>query len=227
MAAKKQTRQKLRKKVWVQFVAPKLFNNVLLGESPVYEPQELVGRHIQANLMTLTNDVKKQSITLKFRATKVVDSKLATELVSFSLNPASIKRMIGRGISRIDESFIVKTSDGKLIRIKAVLVTYGKASSVVLKNLRRNFISHIIRDINKLGFEDFVSMAIGQKFQVELKKRLNKIFPIKSVEIKNFEVVNSGEPLKLTVVQRVREKEEQAEEPVKQTDDSETFGEEN
>ena len=52
---------KVIKKEWYPILAPKIFQNTVLGETYVYEPEQMVGKGITKNLMNLTNDVKRQN----------------------------------------------------------------------------------------------------------------------------------------------------------------------
>ena len=69
MAATKQLVK--AKKNWYQIVAPEGFNGAMLGESPVSDVEELKGRTLSVNLMTLTNDMKHQSVNLSFKIVKI------------------------------------------------------------------------------------------------------------------------------------------------------------
>ena len=52
---------KKKKKRWVQISGLRDFKEVQLGESYVSEPNQLMNKHIEINLMELTNDIKKQT----------------------------------------------------------------------------------------------------------------------------------------------------------------------
>src|SRR3989339_814793 len=57
---------KVKRKKWINVIAPKLFNNEIMGEIPVTEPKSLVGRCISVSLMGLIGDMKKQGTNVKF-----------------------------------------------------------------------------------------------------------------------------------------------------------------
>ena len=56
----------IKKKIWVQLVAPQSFNSQLIGEIPTTETKKLIGRVVTVNLMSLTGDMKKQNTNIKF-----------------------------------------------------------------------------------------------------------------------------------------------------------------
>ncbi len=118
---------KVKKKRWITILAPKILNERPIGESYVADPGLLIGRVISCNLMTLTNDMKTQNITMKFIVCEIKDAKAHTKPVGYSLNQTYLKRMMRRGKNRIDESYHLKTADNKRIRIKLFLLTNSTA----------------------------------------------------------------------------------------------------
>ena len=63
---------KVKKKRWCQIIGPKIFRDTILGETAVIDPNMLINRALTVNLMTLTNDIKKQNINVSFLINKVV-----------------------------------------------------------------------------------------------------------------------------------------------------------
>ncbi|MBI2659050.1 hypothetical protein HYX05_03050 [Candidatus Woesearchaeota archaeon] len=50
---------KLKKKQWFQIIAPKQFENAVIGETLVYSPSQMLGKTLSHSLMNLTNDMKR------------------------------------------------------------------------------------------------------------------------------------------------------------------------
>ena len=50
------------KKQWYHIVAPKQFDEVVIGETLVGEPSAMLGKTLSHSLMNLANDVKRQNI---------------------------------------------------------------------------------------------------------------------------------------------------------------------
>src|SRR5262245_19272457 len=115
MAKKQDAQLKVRKKKWVQIVAPKLFREVVIGEVPLYEAEQLKGRRMTVNMMTLTNNPKNQSISVKIIVSEIKEGKGHTELTGFETMPGSLKRIVRRGRTKIEDSFVVQTADKKLV----------------------------------------------------------------------------------------------------------------
>jgi small subunit ribosomal protein S3Ae len=181
--------KKKKKKFWYPIVAPKQFQNTKLGETRAYNAEELVGKVVKSNLMTLTNDPKKQSITLSFRVQEISNNTGVTSLINYSINNAHIKRLVRKASKKLEGSFIVKTKDNKTYRIKPIILTRYKANNSVLTALRKGSEELITKYIAGLNSEDVYAQIITHKLQMETKNTLKKIYPISICEIKAFTLI--------------------------------------
>jgi ribosomal protein S3AE len=100
---------KKKKKVLLSIYSPESMGNLSLGESFVYEKEELIGKTLSLNLATITNDMKKQNINVTFKVIGVADNKGKTELIDYVLVSSYIKRMIRRSREKIEDSFLART----------------------------------------------------------------------------------------------------------------------
>ena len=82
-------KQKIIKKEWYPILAPKIFHNEVLGETPVYDTQQMIGKTITKNLMNLTNDVKRQNINIGFKIVGVQNGKAITDIVGYYMVQSS------------------------------------------------------------------------------------------------------------------------------------------
>ncbi|MBI3033706.1 hypothetical protein HYY72_00935 [Candidatus Woesearchaeota archaeon] len=197
MVEQKQALKAVKKK-WFLIYASKSFDEALIGESLVVSPSELVGRIVTVNLMSLTDDIRQQHINLKFKVAAAENDRATAELVAFEVMPAAIKRLVRRGIDRIDASFICETSDGKKIRIKPFLLTKAYAGGMIIKGIRKALMEHIASEVKKLTFDDLVKLLLANKLQTGIKSALKKVYPIKSCEIKYACLVSKGAALEVS-----------------------------
>ena len=176
------------KKKFYPIAAPALFNEEELGEVPLYDLKDAIGRRVKVNLMTLTNDPKRQNINLTFQINAVDEQKARTEIIGYHLVPSSIRRMVKRGKIRMDDSFIVETNDKRLVRIKPFMVTAGLARSAALKSLGRKTRSILKKNIAKMSYEDFIKELISNRLQNDLREQLKKTYPLAVCQIRAMEV---------------------------------------
>lgn len=215
-----ETAKIIKKKKWCPIISPKIFNNAVLGETYVYDPNTMVGRSVSINLMNLTGDVKRQNFSVSFKVTDVQNNRANTKVVGLVMSPSSIKRMVRRGRDRIDMSFICTTSDKVNVRIKPLLITVSNASNSVLTVLRKKTLFFLVNEIKKMDYNTLVSEIVFHKIQNKLKDFINKVHPLKTYEIRQMhiasgEVLHKEEPAEAPKAEEPA-KEEVKEEPVKE-----------
>jgi len=162
-----------KKKHWCQILAPRVFNNAVLGESLVSNAELLIGKKIKINLMNLTRDPKKSNVNLNFIVESIKEA---------------IKRLVKKGRNKIELSFLCSTSDNKTVRIKPFAVTRGMAKGAVLASLRKGITGELAKFVNRVTFEELLNQIMFHKLQMGLKKQLKKVYPIRNFEIKSLKI---------------------------------------
>ncbi|MDP6139380.1 MAG: hypothetical protein QF655_00315 [Candidatus Woesearchaeota archaeon] len=181
---------KVIRKEWCPILAPKIFQNTVLGETYVYEPEQMIGKSIIQNLMNLTNDVKRQNINVKFKVANVQNGKAFADVIGYYMAQSSIRRLIRRNIEKINMSFLCKTSDNKNLQIKPLLIARSATTGSVATKMRKNAQDFIVKYINSVSYDNLVNDMITHKLQAFLKKDLNKIHPLRICEIRSMEIVD-------------------------------------
>lgn len=187
-----------KRKRWLSIVAPELFNHALLGETMVVEPAEMVGKTMTLSLMTLTGDLKKQNINVKFKVVGTHDNQAITEVVGYALSPSSIKRFVRRSRRRIDCSFVCKTADDKAVRLKPFIVTAFDCSRSLGSAIQKRVIECLVREVTKKEYKHVVRDLVEGRLQGRLYDALKKISPLKIASIRIFEIVD---PKKVKVIE--------------------------
>jgi small subunit ribosomal protein S3Ae len=183
-ATKSQVVDIWKRKRWHKILAPKLFNEQVLGETIALEPNMLVGRTISVNLMNLTRDMKKQNMNLVFQIDRVMGDTAFTKVKYFEVSPSSIRRFVRKGKTRMDDSFACKTADNDTVRIKTLFIASGKLKGSIATALRkksREFLSNLIRNSKN---DTIIQDVVGYKMQRELRDAIRKEYPVKTCEIK-------------------------------------------
>jgi len=181
---------KIAKKEWYPIIAPKVFQNAVLGETTVYEPQQMLGKGLTINLMSLTNDSKRQNINVNFEVVDVQNGKGLANVVGYGMVQSSIRRLMRRNIERIDMSFSCKTSDNKDLRVKPLLITRSATIGSVVAKIRRTAQDFIAKYIGSASYDSLVNDLVTQKLQSSLRKEINKIYPLRVCEIRSMEIVD-------------------------------------
>ena len=175
---------KLKKKQWYQIIAPQQFNNVVLGETLVYEPTQMVGKTLSYSLMNLTNEPKKQNTSIHFKVVGVEGDMGKTSIMGYQIIPSTVKRFVRRNSEKMDVSFTCETADNVFLRIKPLIVTKADIKGSVAAKLRYSIINFLVKTIKKIKYDEFINDLISRKIQDATKANLNKIYPLKVCEIR-------------------------------------------
>ncbi len=206
------TKLKTKKKQWFTILASPIFNNKLIGETPAYEPKDIIGRTASVSMMNLTGDIKKQNIHVTFEIFDVKDNKAITYIKKFEMMPSSVKRLVRKGKDKIDMSFVCETADKKYVRIKPIFFTIKSTGGTKLALLRKTVESSIIYAASKINYDDLIRDVLQYKLQRELKSKLNKIYPIKTFEIRVLELLKGAKVKPKKVEEPVEPVKEETEE---------------
>lgn len=205
---KKSTVQSRVKKKWVPIYAPSSLNHSSLGESYVADSSQLEGRSITANMSTITGNMRKNSINMQFKVMGVKDGNAETRTVGYSMINSAIKRLVKRGRDKIPDSFLTKTKDKEVIRVKPLVITTNKGTKSVQSAIRLEA-RRIIREYSfTVDAETLFSDIFNGKIQKMLKEKCVKFSPLKSVDIRmakleeNTKVVVTDDAVKTETVKR-------------------------
>ena len=204
--AKKTKAIKEVKKKWMNIFAPEMFGKAYLGETLVADASEMKGKTIVTNLMDLTKSIKQQNINIRFKVNEIKDNDAFTEVVEYQMNPSSIRRLVRRNIAKLDDSFIVTTSDSKYVRVKPLVITRTEAKDSVTRVMWKETRNVIIKEASSRTYEAFVKDVVAGKIQTSLSQRLNKIYPVRIVAIRMFEAVASIKGKKLPEAEELPER---------------------
>lgn len=230
--------KKQKKKKWCPIIAPAMFNNKVIGESLLDDASMLMNRHITVNMMQLNGDMKRQNVSIMFKVTDVKEGKGLTDAVKYEISSSSLRRLAKRDKDKLSDSFVVKTADDKLVRIKPLMITNnltkGSVSAALIKDCRA-----VCKElVNKIKFEQLISDLVMNKFQREVKELLHKTYPLRTFEVrmlsietrKKKESIEEEELLKMKQLKEQKRKEKleesEIEEPSKKQEDASLMDEE-
>ncbi len=149
----------------------------------------MIGRFLSVSLSNITNEPQKQNVAIKFKITKVREGHLETEIYGLKMLPAAVKRLVRRNRSKIDDSFVVKSKDGKIVRVKPIVLTRGKTTGSVLAAMKKFVRAHLALKFSKTDFDQFITDLITKKLNHEIVKPLRKIFPVAVFDIRQFIII--------------------------------------
>ena len=175
---------KLKKKQWYPILAPKQFDNVVIGETLVYEPNQMLGKTLSHSLMNLINDTKRQNINIHFKVVEVEGNNAKTSIIGYQIIPSSIKRFVRRNSEKMDMAFTCETADNVSLRVKPLVITRGEVKGSIAAKLRNNIVSFLVKTIKKMTYDEIINDLISRKMQDIMRASFNKIYPLKVCEIR-------------------------------------------
>jgi len=190
MANAKPTKSALikKKKRWYTVVAPKEMNSIVIGDTPASDIELLKGRVVNANMMTLTNDMKKQNMVATFKILSAKELTAETEFLGFSITPAHVRRLTKKAKDKVDDSFKCETKDGKKIVIKPLIMTRKKLQRNILSSLRMTARQLLSQTAKEMTFMDLIDAVLSNEPQKALKQSLKKVYPVSMVEIRSLKI---------------------------------------
>jgi small subunit ribosomal protein S3Ae len=184
-----------RQKKWYKILSPALFGNREIGETVALEESMLKGRTLNVSMMLVTGDTKKQNLSCIFEITGIKNGSCETQLKKLEIAPSSVRRMVRKGKERIDMSFLCATKDGQIVRVKPFALTVSQTGNAVLTHLRKMAEDIIRIEVSKVTFDTLIQDIVSAKLQKVVRQRLNKIYPLKTMEIRAVEKAVSVKPL--------------------------------
>lgn len=184
MAKKKAAKVIGKKKIWVELIAPALFNSQPIGESYVYESSQVLGKSVSVNMSYLTGNHKKQSIAIVLKVVGIREGKGITEITGYKIAPSSARRMMRRSKSKIDDSFVCVTADGMKVRVKPIVVSRSGANNPVMTAMRAALRNTVSSAALKSSYQNFMADIVSYKIQKDMFDTAKKIFPVAVCEIR-------------------------------------------
>ncbi|NOZ82030.1 MAG: 30S ribosomal protein S3ae [Candidatus Micrarchaeota archaeon] len=179
---KRRVKKKLKGKEWYKVVAPKFLGDLVLGETPALDEKNVLGRKVEASLMEISNDPTKYYIKLIFKINDIRGGVARTQFYGHECTRDFLARIVHKRSSRIDTNDVFTLKDGKL-RIKTITVTTRRVDTSVKTEIRKKVVELLKEMTAEMGIEDFVKSFILGKIQPTIKKKLEKIYPVKVFEI--------------------------------------------
>jgi small subunit ribosomal protein S3Ae len=181
---------KWKKKKAFKLIAPKQFGNQEFGETVAVKPEQMVGRTVKINLSILTNQIRNKNTEAILRISKVEGSNAQTDFAGFVLKAAFLRRLFRRRTSKIEVIETLTTKDKHKVRIKYVIVTFGKQEALKTKVIRKEFSEEVKKLAAESSTEKFLELSLNTKeFFAESLQKMRKIAPISATEIEKIKVL--------------------------------------
>lgn len=178
-------------KNWYEIVAPDVFDNEVISETPAEEGDSVIGRTVKISLNSLMPTSNKYYMDVFLKVRDIDGKKARTELVGHKTSKEYVSKMVRRRSDRIDHVFDVDTSDGKTVRVKLIGATLNKTHSSARTGIRDAMEDVVEEYASDSSFGRFMEQIFQNEIQRDLKDRCNKVYPLRSVEFRKTELLEA------------------------------------
>jgi len=179
--------KKLKGKEWYVLIAPKMFKEKIIGETPVGDPKTLIGRRVDVNLIKLIDDLSKYYMKFYFKVNDIKEKKAYTEFDGLECLTDYISRLIRYHIKRMDIIQDLTTKDGIKIRVKTIIITRKKMKKSVEISLKEFLKDEIKKEVESSKLDEFIKKIINDTLKNSIMEEGSKIYPIRTLEIRKVE----------------------------------------
>lgn len=186
---KRKTQDNWKKKKWYNVMADPIFDSKEFAKTIAIDSKQLMGRSIEKSLNELTSNIRDSGFVVKFKIHKVTGTTADTKLVEFNTKIATVKRMVRRGKSKIENIFNVQTKDGVNLKIKMMCLSGTKFTTANRTEARKILETKIKEEIKNKTLNEVWNSIFSQNFSEKLKKDVVKLGYISRVAILKAKII--------------------------------------
>ncbi len=175
-------------KEWYQIIAPPIFGNKVVGETPAFDSKNIMGRTYDASLVELNDDFSKFYIKVKLKVYKIEGTKAYTNFVGHEIVRERVYRLVQRRSERVDVIKDVTLGDGSKIRFKVLIILLRNTSNSINTSVRKRT-EELLGEWKSKTLDDTIKDIISGEMAKKLKSELRKIYPVGAVEIRKTELM--------------------------------------
>ena len=184
-------RDKWRGKGWYMVVAPPYFGNVELGAIPAQEPEQLIGRVVEATLYDITADFSHHFLKMFFQVNEV-DAKTAKTLFKgHEYSRDYLRSLVRRRTTKVDSLINLTTKDGYKLRIAVSALTLSRIKTSQEKIIRKMMDKTIHEKANALSLDQFVQEMVLGKIASDIYNQAKEVAPLRHVGIRKSKLISA------------------------------------
>lgn len=185
----KRVRDKWRGKAWYMVVAPPFFGNVELGSLPAEEPEQLIGRVVEATLYDITSDFSHQYLKMFFQINEI-DGKTANTLFKgHEYSRDYLRSLVRRRTTKVDGLFNLTTKDGYKLRVAVSALTLSRIKTSQEKLIRNMMDETVKEKAAALTLDQFVQEMVLGKIASDVYNKAKKVAPLRHVGIRKSKLI--------------------------------------
>ncbi|MBT0159585.1 30S ribosomal protein S3ae [Candidatus Bathyarchaeota archaeon A05DMB-2] len=185
----KHLRDKWRGKAWYMVIAPPFFGNVELGAVPAEEPEQLIGRVVEATLYDITGDFSHQYLKMFFQISEIEGKTALTLFKGHEYSRDYLRSLVRRRTTKVDGLFNLTTKDGYKLRIAVSALTLSRIKTSQEKLIRDIMEKITTEKASTLNLDSFVQEMVLGKIASDVYNQAKKIAPLRHVGIRKSKLI--------------------------------------
>jgi len=203
MQSRRKIKDKWREKLWVNAIAPDIFNNRSLAHIPITSDKKAIGRVISTTLFDLIQgDHQNYSVKLSFQIQEITDNKALTMLKGHEYSREYLRSLVRRGSSFVSLIKDYVTTDGYKVRIYFIGFGQGRINASK-KHAIRGMVDNILESKStSQTYDELTQDIIFEKLSSEISKEIQKIVHFRKVAIRKFKLLKVSPVSNNTAVEK-------------------------
>ena len=185
----KHVRDKWRGKAWYMVVAPPFFGNVELGTVPAEEPEQLIGRIVEATLYDITSDFSHQNLKMFFQINEIEGKTARTLFKGHEYSRDYLRSLVRRRTTKVDGLFNITTKDCYKMRVAVSALTLSRIRTSQEKIIRSIMDKTVKEKSAALTLDQFVQEMVLGKIASDVYNEAKKVAPLRHVGIRKSKLV--------------------------------------
>ncbi len=177
-------KDKWRGKAWYMVVAPSFFGNVELGSIPAEEPEQLIGRVVEATLYDITADFSHHYLKMFFQVNEIDGKTAKTLFKGHEYSRDYLRSLVRRRTTKVDSLINLTTKDGYKLRIAVSALTLSRIKTSQEKIIRKIMDKTIHEKAEALSLDQFVQEMVLGKIASDIYNQAKEVAPLRHVGIR-------------------------------------------
>jgi len=177
-----------RLKKWFTVYAPKVFNEVQIGEMPASDEKSALNRTIKVPLSTLTKNPAHAYSSVFLKVSDVNGDAAHTNIIRIEQSRGYIRSLVRRYRGVADSVISTTTKEGKVVVFKMIVITRSRVARSKTTGIRKELTEFVRAYAKDNELNTVINAVIEGKLQAELTAKIKNIALIFKVEVKKLEI---------------------------------------
>lgn len=170
-------------------VAPPFFGNVELGALPAEEPEQLIGRVVEATLYDITSDFSHQYLKMFFQINEIDGKTARTLFKGHEYSRDYLRSLVRRRTTKVDGLFNLTTKDRYKLRVAVSALTLSRINTSQEKLIRNMMEKTVNEKAAVLTLDQFVQEMVLGKIASDVYNKAKKVAPLRHVGIRKSKLI--------------------------------------